>query len=277
VEHEITVDGMRIHVLEEGSGEPVLFLHGWPTSSFLWRHAVAAVGGHRRAIAIDLPGFGRSSKPLDSSYSARWYAGVLDGALVELGVERTGLAVHDLGGPIGLWWAVDDPERITDLALLNTLVFPETSLAVKAFVAASFLPGLRSLMVNRRALEWAMRFGVNEKGRITPEIATAYSAPFVEADARRALLKAAHGIHPAALREIAGGLASIEVPVRILYGADDRILPDVARTMKRVVELLPQAELTELAGKGHFVQEDAPDEVAGELARFFARDTAGRG
>ena len=123
-----TVEGLRIHYLEAGpsDGVPVLLLHGWPTNGHLWRGVMdplAASG--RRAIALDLPGFGDSDKPSDASYSFPFFTRVIDGLLARLAIDRIGLAVHDLGGPIGLYWAAKNPRRVVDLALLNTLVFPE--------------------------------------------------------------------------------------------------------------------------------------------------------
>ena len=108
--HDVNVEGMRLHYLECGSGEPVLLLHGWPTSSFLWRNVMGHIGKKSRAIALDLPGFGASDKPLDASYSFRFYSRVLDGFLSALNIDKTSLAVHDLGGPVGLYWACRNPE-----------------------------------------------------------------------------------------------------------------------------------------------------------------------
>ena len=74
----VTVDSLCLHYLECGSGPPVLLLHGWPTSSFLWRNILPAIGATHRAIALDLPGFGQSDKPLDASYSFRFFERILE-------------------------------------------------------------------------------------------------------------------------------------------------------------------------------------------------------
>ncbi len=101
----VEVAGLNIHYLSAGEGEPVVLLHGWPTSSFLWRNVMVPIAASNRAIAPDLPGFGRSDKPLDAISSFRFHQKVLDGFLDALGIDTAGLAVHDLGGPIGLYWA----------------------------------------------------------------------------------------------------------------------------------------------------------------------------
>jgi pimeloyl-ACP methyl ester carboxylesterase len=130
----VQLDGLRVAYRELGQGPPVLLVHGWPTSSFLWRNVMPHIARANRVVAIDLPGFGESDKPVGIRYNFAFFDGILEGFLAKLGIAELGLAVHDLGGPIGLHWAVDRPERVTRLALLNTLVYPEFSEAVKDFV-----------------------------------------------------------------------------------------------------------------------------------------------
>lgn len=267
----VEVRGMRLHYLEAGSGPPVLLLHGWPTHAQLWRNTLPALAASRRAIALDLPGFGQSAKPVEVRYTFRFFEDTLTGFLEALGIERTGLVVHDLGGPVGLYWAVRHLERLSELAILNTLVFPELSWAVKLFVAATFMPGVRSYLSSPGGVRATMRFGVHDKARMTPEVAGLYAAPYEEKEARRALLLAAQGLSPRKMEEIARGLPHIQVPVRLVYGEEDRILPDVARTMRRIQGLIPHAELTALPRCGHFLQEDAGEEVGRILAGFFGR------
>jgi haloalkane dehalogenase len=95
--HHVTVNNLRIHYTEAGSGPPVLLIHGFPTSSHLWRNVIPELAKTHRAIAIDLPGYGLSDKPLDVTYDFAFF------------------------------WAVRHPERVKQLVILNTLVYPETS------------------------------------------------------------------------------------------------------------------------------------------------------
>lgn len=229
-----------------------------------------AMEKRNRVIALDLPGFGASSKPADGCYSFRFHARALDGFCAALGIERTALAVHDLGGPVGLYWALQQPERITRLALLNTLVYPQMSWAVIAFVAICRTPGLRAALTAPAGLRWAMRFGVHDKQRLADDVIAHYQQPFADAESRRVLAKTAYGLHPNGFQEIARRLPALECPVRVVYGRDDRILPDVAHTMARVQRDLPQTEITELPDCGHFLQEDQGERVGELLARFFA-------
>jgi haloalkane dehalogenase len=263
------VDGLRIAYREAGSGPPVLLLHGWPTSSFLWREVMRPIAEHNRVLAIDLPGFGGSDKP-DTRYGFEFFERVLDGFLAARGVDEVGIAVHDLGGPIGLHWTVHRPERVTRLALLNTLVYPEFSEAVFEFIKACSTPELREVLTSPQGLEAAMKLGLADEAKLTDEVLEAVQEPFRSEESRRALAQAGIGLAPEGFVEIGRLLPSLKMPVRVIYGERDRILPDVADTMTRVKSDLPQAEVTALPDCGHFLQEEAPEEIGSLLARFFA-------
>ncbi len=267
----VEVEGLRIHYREHGEGEPVLLLHGWPTSSFLWREIIGPVAERgRRVIAVDLPGFGHSDKPLDASYSFRFHDRVLSAFLEAVGAPRLGLAVHDLGGPVGLYWASRHPEQVSSLALLNTLVYARPSWAVIAFISAARMPGVRSWLTSPSGLERAMKIGVHDKDCLTEQVIRGVQEPFATDAAREALRKAGIGLAPAGMREVEAWIPTIDVPVRIVYGARDRILPDVERTMRRVESDVGGAEVTVLPDCGHFLQEERPGEVAAALADFYA-------
>lgn len=266
------VDGMTLHYSVAGPAEtaPVLLLHGWPTSAFLWRRVMPAIAETRRVVALDLPGFGLSAKPLDASYSLRFFERVLNGVCEHLDAERIGLAVHDLGGPAGLYWASRHPQRLERLAVLNTLVYPQLSWAVMAFVAICRMPGLRWWLTSPRGLAGTLKLGVHDASRLAPDAVPGIQAPFADPDARRALIKTALGIHPNGLKDIAAWLPKIDVPVCLLYGRHDRILPDIAKTMERLKRDVPHAELHEPLDCGHFLQEEQPEKIGRILGDFFA-------
>ncbi|MGB3051243.1 MAG: alpha/beta fold hydrolase [Polyangiales bacterium] len=266
--HHITVNNLRLHYVEAGSGPPVLLLHGFPTSSHLYRNIIPTLAKTHRVLAIDLPGYGLSDKPLDVTYDFDFYADVLDGFLHALDIGDTNLVVHDLGGPVGLYWALRNPGRVTRLTILNTLVYPETSWAVKLFLLALRTPILRDYIVSPKGIVAAMKLGVVHKERLNRAILTPYTAPFENAAARKALIKAGSGLSIQGLAQIAKGLPALKAPLRLIYGENDRVLPDIAQTMQRIQRAHPNAELTALPNCGHFLQEDEPERVAELISEF---------
>jgi pimeloyl-ACP methyl ester carboxylesterase len=186
----------------------VPLLHGFPTSSHLYRNILPTLAKTHRAIALDLPGYGLSDKPLDSRYNFRFYTDTLNAFRDALDISTTNLVVHDLGGPVGMYWAVHNPHRVNDIVLLNTLVYPETSWAVKLFLLALRTPGLRDFVVSPKGIVGAMKFGVVHKERLNREVLTPYTAPFEAPAARKALIKAGSGLSIKGLAEIARKLPS---------------------------------------------------------------------
>jgi pimeloyl-ACP methyl ester carboxylesterase len=265
----VTVDGLRIAYRDAGRGRPILLLHGWPTSSFLWRNVMGPISRTHRVIAIDLPAFGDSDKPL-RRYDSAFFDSVLDGFVDALALEEVALVVHDLGGPIGLHWAAGRPERIWALALLNTLVYPELHEEVADFARGLLDRQRRHEMTRDKYLEDAMRLGVVDQSRITPDVLAGVTAPFRSEDDRLALARAGVALRRPDLALVAEWLPSVAVPVRMIYGAADQVLPDVAHTMARVAADVPHAHSTALADCGHFLQEDRPEVVAELLGEFFA-------
>jgi pimeloyl-ACP methyl ester carboxylesterase len=268
----VTVDGRTIGYREQGSGPAVLLLHGWPTSSFLWREVMPPIAANNRVVAIDLPGFGVSDKPLDVRYGFTFFTRTIDGFLAALDIDTVALAGHDIGGPIALHWALHRPNRTTRLALLNTIVYPEFSDAVLEFVKACTTPEPRERLTSPAGLAEVMRTGLADPTRLTDEVLAAVREPFDSEESRIALANAGIGLEVDGFAELARRLPTLRPPMRLIYGEQDRILPDIATTAARLKHDLPHIEITALPDRGHFLQEEAGPEVGRMLARFFATE-----
>jgi len=262
------VEDTNIHYLVAGEGETILFLHGWPTSSYLWRNIILELSEKYQVIAIDLPGFGKSDKKIEDSYSFRYYHKIITGVLRNLKIERFTLGVHDLGGPIGLYWLIKNMDKVNRLILLNTLVYPNMSWAVKLFMMATMLPGIRNWISSPRGIRWSMHFGVNQKDKLTDEIIQNYQLPFGDSNSRKALLKSVQRLSIKGFEEISANLSSFKNPVQILYGEKDKILPKVGETMRKVKVDLPQATIISFPECGHFLQEEIPEELGMKIREF---------
>lgn len=262
------VGDLNIHYLIAGKGDPILFIHGFPTSSFLWRNVMSGLSEKFRVIAIDLPGYGQSDKRFEDSFSFNYYNRILSGFLEALQIDRVTLGVHDVGGPIGLYWMVHHMEKVERLILFNTLVYPKFSWAVKLFGLATVIPGIRSWLTSQGGIKRAIYFGVSKKDQLSDDIIKAYQSPFSDKNSRKVLLKSVQRLSIKGFKEIESKLSSFTGPVLIIYGRNDKILPRVGATMKRVKEDLPQSIIIQLPDCGHFLQEDAPEEICHAIMDF---------
>ncbi len=269
----VTIEDTKIHYVSAGKGEAILLIHGWPTSAYLWRNIIPELSKNNLVIAVDLPGFGASDKHIDASFSFRYYERILNGLLNHLSIEKLTLGVHDLGGPVGLFWMVNNMHKVDRLILFNTLVYPEFSWGVKLFMMATMFPGLRNWITSQSGIERAIKFGVYQKEKLSDEIIQNYQDPFKDVNSRKVLLKSVQRLSPKGFHKIAKELSNYKGPVQIIYGENDKILPKVGDTMKRIQQDLPQAKLTALPECGHFLQEDKPDEIA-KLVSNFIQETS---
>ena len=262
------VEGVNIHYRTAGSGPVLLLLHGWPTSSYLYRDIIEQVSENHQVIAMDLPGFGKSDKRLEDSYSFRYHTRILNGFLENLNLEKVTLGVHDMGGPIGLYWMIKNMDKVERLILFNTLIYPKFSFMVKLFAFATIAPGIKTALISPWGIKRSMRFGVFNKHKLNQEIIQNYQEPFLGKKERLLLIKTVQRLSMQAYGEIAKSLPQFKGPVLILYGEKDKILPDVARTMTQAKKDLPQATVKSYPNAGHFLQEDVSDELSVEIKAF---------
>ena len=261
--------GLRMHYVDEGAGAPVLLLHGEPTWSFLWRHVLPrVVACERRAVAPDLIGFGRSDKPTDAGwYTYDRHVEMVTRLVRELDLRELAVVVHDWGGLIGLRLAAENPERVERLVILDTGVW---SGRVPSETWLRFREALRrvggGLDVGRLVA------GGTGRG-LADDVRAAYDAPFPTPASKAGALAFPELVptepgHPsaAALDRVRAALARWDKPAHVVWGAEDAVLPPAVA--ERFVSLIPGATGPELiAGAGHFLQEDAPYEVAAAIGR----------
>ena len=246
--------------LDEGAGEPVLLLHGEPTWSYLWRRIVPQLPG--RVVAPDLVGFGNSDKPADVGwYSYDRHVGSIERLVESLDLRDMTLVVHDWGGPIGLRFAVEHPDRVARLAILNTGIGGGSAPSPTWLRFRAVVRELGEALDIGRLVEAGTARGLED------DVRAAYDAPFDGASKAGALafpeLVPTEPEHPntAPMNRVRDALRGWGKPTAVIWGADDRVLPvGIATAM---AELIPGAAAPILLdGASHFLQEDAPDEVA---------------
>jgi haloalkane dehalogenase len=264
-------DGLRLAHLDVGDGPPVVFLHGEPTWSFLWRKVIPPVrDAGFRCIAPDLPGFGRSDKPIELDwYSYDRHVAAVAPLLEELDVRDATVVVHDWGGPIGLRLAVEHADRFARVVLLDTGLFTgrqrmnEAWLAFRDFVARTEDVPVGLLV--RRACK-------RDPG---DDVIAAYDAPFPNA-ASKAGARAFPLMLPTS-PEMAGAQAGERVlkalrddrrPKLVLWADSDPVLP--LATGERLAAALGVAVDHVITDAGHFLQEDAGGEVGSLIADWLS-------
>ncbi len=269
--HHLDQDGLRMDYVDEGMGDPVLCLHGEPTWSFLYRKMIPGLANVARVVAPDYFGFGRSDKPTDIGwYRFDRHCASIVRLVEELDLQRLTLVMQDWGGPIGLRLAVEQPERVARLVILNTGVEggrapSETWLRFRDLVRASggdFQPGRLIRRGTARGL--------------ADDVAAAYDAPFPMPESKAGALAFPELVptepeHPntAPLLAIRDALKSWEKPALVLFGDSDPIFaPEVADAIAGLIPGALPAELVRNAG--HYVQEDAGEEVAARIVEFLA-------
>jgi haloalkane dehalogenase len=260
-------DGLRLAHVDEGDGAPVVMLHGEPTWSFLWRKvAPPLLEAGRRVILPDLPGFGRSDKPIDRDwYSYDRHVHALAALLEELDILDATFVLHDWGGPIGLRLAVEQPERVARLVLMDTGLFTGRRPMSDAWQRfAAFVERTEELPVG-----FLVRRGcASDPG---DEVAAAYDAPFPN-EASKAGARAFPAILPQApdapgAAEGARVLAALREdrrPVLMLWGEHDLPLPPSAG--EAFASALGRPAPAMVPGAGHYLQEDRGEQVGATIA-----------
>ena len=262
----------RMRYLDEGSGPPILFVHGTPTNSYEYRHLIASLAATHRCIAPDHLGFGRSERPAAFAYTPEAHAEVLREFVDALGLERFTLVVHDFGGPIGLPLVLADSSRVDRVILMNTWAWPLDD-DEKMARGARFIAGSAGRWLYKYAnasLRLIMPSAYGDRRKLTKTIHRQYLDVFRDRAARvlvlHALAKAllASRAHYEWLLHRVGQLR--RRPVLIVWGMKDSAFQPYQ--LERWRSLLPDAEVVRIEGAGHWPHEEEPARVIDAIERF---------
>jgi haloalkane dehalogenase len=265
----VTQDGLRMHYVEEGGGDALLLLHGEPTWGFLYRMLIPRLSEAGRVVVPDLLGFGRSDKPRrgeDYTYDMHYRS--IERFALELDLRGLTVVVHDWGGPIGLRFSVEHPERVDRLVILNTGVGAGRAPSPDWVRFRELVRAVGPDLVASRLVQVAC------VSRLDDEVLRGYDAPFPVADAKAGVLAFPELVpteldHPsaAAMLAVREALARWEKPTLVLFSDSDRVFsPAHAERMAADIPGAGPAEI--VAGAGHFLQEDKGDEIAERIVRF---------
>ncbi len=261
--HYADVGDLRMHYVDEGSGAPIVCFHGEPSWSYLYRKMLPPlVEAGYRVICPDLAGFGRSDKPTDRGwYSYDRHLDQMSGVLETLDLSGATVVVQDWGGPIGLRWAVENPDRVDRLVIMNTGLF--TGRVSKGFLAwrdfAERNPDLPVGLVVQGATST----------ELSDHVVAAYEAPFPTPDSKAGaaqfpLLVPTEESAPGAAEMLAviGSLRTWDKPALVAFSDSDPVFP-YPRAGEEFTHMIPGAgEQVRIEGASHFLQEDRGEMIA---------------
>ncbi|MGI8632602.1 MAG: alpha/beta fold hydrolase [Solirubrobacterales bacterium] len=268
--HFAEIDGNVVHYVDEGSGPTLLLLHGNPTWSFLYRKMIAGLRDRFRCVAVDYPGFGLSAASPGYGYTAAEHALVIERLVEHLDLTDITVAVQDWAGPIGVAAASRNAERYRALIIGNTWAWPKNELATRAFSFALGGPVGRQLIERFNLFARRIVPAGYRRHSLTDAELEHYTRPFPDAAARvptHVFPKQIMDAMPL-LRETEAGLNTLsDLPALILWATGD--IAFGAGERKRWESELPNHTTHLLEGAGHYWQDDAGEEAAREIKRWW--------
>ena len=268
----LDLNGARIYYYAAGTrgvGEPVIFIHGFPTSSHLWKEVVPLMPVGHRIVVVDLLGYGRSDRPAGRDVSVRGHAERMLELMDVLGINYACVVGHDVGGGIAQTLAVRAPARVSRLCLVDSIAFDDWPVR-EVKLARAMLPLTRHLPPTwlLSILRTDLTRGYTEPERGARSI-DQYVLPFASAEGRDAFMEHLTALDAADTVTIAPRLKDIVAQTAIVWGGHDPFLPPAIA--KRLHELIPGSTLHLLADARHFVPEEAPEKVAAIVADLLGR------
>ncbi len=264
------IHGLNLHYIDEGQGETLLFVHGTPSWSFDFRHIIRELKTDFRCVAIDHIGFGLSDKPQHYDYSTQNHSETLEQFVLEKGLENITLVIHDFGGPIGLNFAIQYPEKIKSLVILNSWLWSSKNDA--DFIRLSKVLKNPLLPFLYRYLNFSPRFILPTsfgEHKLSKHILTQYTKPFANRTERNGPLAFAWSLlnDQDWFEELWNNRQSISTkPTLFIWGMKDPLLKP--HLLERFVLGFKNSATVRQETCGHFPQEEQPDIVLKSIRDF---------
>jgi pimeloyl-ACP methyl ester carboxylesterase len=259
----IDADGWTFRYVRAGRGPELILLHGIGANLYCWRWILPHLVKHFTVTALDLPGFGGSSKPLDAAYGLDEQVGRLNGFFKALGIKQMYLMGNSMGGNIGLWYAHLYPDQVIGLGLIAPATSPKlVPLALQRWL---WLSGPVSKVLSRPAMRWAHGRTVSKRALIDKDrVEETFRTYGGNHDAVRSFMLATEAIRDPRLGEILNDFA---IPVLLLWGSRDKLIS--RKIIDQLESALRAVESHVHLGGGHHLQEDEPEWVAEKTVSFF--------
>ncbi len=264
--HSILIDNHELVYYRLGTGEPLLFIHGITTYSFIWRNLTPYLEHHYELIIVDLLGCGDSDKSIDMEFSLKNHAKVLSEFIHRLHLESVHLVGHDVGGGIAQILATSYASQALSLTVINTVAYDFWPVQPIISMRTPIIRQLAMATLDLGAFRFIVKRGIHQKDRLTKELMDYFWYPMRTSGGRKAFLYFAHCLNNMDLLEIGDRLENLKIPVLIIRGDKDVYLS------KAIVEKLhhhiKHSQLKIIPNAGHFIQEDEPGLIAEYLNSF---------
>jgi haloalkane dehalogenase len=268
--------GYNYHYVDEGSGDPLVILHGNPSWSFLFRNIIRELSATNRTIAPDHLGFGLSDKPGSFHYRLETHIDNFEEFMNSLNLESVSLMMHDWGGPVAMGYAERYPEKIKRLIITNTAAFTVHKIPFRLKLCR--IPVVGEFIVKNLNIFAKFATSMTTVKPMPERIKSAYLFPFPTIESRTAIFRFVEDIplwpednSYELLVQLEHSLWFFrEHPVCIIWGMKDWCF--TKKFLKRWLEFYPDAEVHKLRRAGHFLFEDKPDEI-NEILKKFLKET----
>ena len=280
-ENYVEVHGSKLHYVDEGAGDPILFLHGNPTSSYLWRNIIPYVSTKGRAVALDLIGMGRSDKP-DLDYRFFDHVKYVEGFIEKLGLENITFVIHDWGSALGFHYAMRHESNVKGLAFMEAILLTVPSWEMFPAGFRQMFQAFRTpevgwdMIVNKNFfVEQVLPGGIVRK--LTEEEMNRYREPYREPASRKPLWRWPNEIpiagEPAdvveAVNTFNAKLQQSALPKLLFHATPGALLP--APLVDWCRQNLKDLKTVDIGSGTHFLQEDNPHLIGQELAAWYNR------
>lgn len=266
IEGHTYIGGHKIAFLELGQGSPVILIHGIPTNSHMWRKIIPQLAANHRVIAPDMLNYGQSAKPESADVSINAQSRMIIQFMRSLGIRSADIVAHDIGGGVAQLIAVNDPEAVRKLVLIDSVCFDswpipefeplqnpdaETAMSLETFV--SMMRGF-------------MPTGVLNKSAMTDDVIDLYLSPWSTEDGKRAFFRNLRRLNKEYTQAIADELKNLRHQTLVIWGDHDPFQKPEYAT--RLAVTIPGAELAWIKDAGHWLIDEKPDEVAECIKNF---------
>ncbi len=264
--NSIEIQGNSITYYREGKGEVILFVHGITTYSFIWKRLVPYFKDNYDIILIDLLGCGDSDKPSNEDLSLKRQSQIIKEFCQKLGISKFHMVCHDVGGGIGQISAVNFPDFLYDLTLINSVAYNFWPVQPIIAMRTPIIRQIAMASLDFGMFELIVKRGLYNKTQLSDDLMNLFWKPMRTTIGRKGFLHFAKCLDNTNLTEIENEIKQLAMPVLIIRGEADVYLS--ASISEKLHTEIKNSQLIKIKTAGHFMQEDEPEKISNSILNF---------